>query len=115
MVIAERVGHGIDQLDPDRLLHLMSDYEDRTRQVIDDARAAEGPGAAAGGREKYPQQAAERCGGGPRRANTYTRHRFAPAVDAIVEADPTFPADSTTHDLRHHYVSLLISSGRPRW
>ena len=104
----------IDQLDPDRLLHLMPDYEDRTRQVIDDARAAEGPGAAAGGREKYPQAAAERCGGGPRRANTYTRHRFAPAVDAIVVCTPV-PG-------RHHHPRSaaplrqpVLSSGRPRW
>jgi hypothetical protein len=36
-------------------------------------------------------------------------------VDAIVEVYPTFPADTTTDDLRHHYASLLISSGRPKW
>jgi transposase len=47
---------------------------------------------------------------------TAPRGDGSPGGRRIVEADPTFlPADTTTHDLRDHCVSLLIGSGRPRW
>ena len=58
MVIAERVGHESTGLIQTVYSHLMPDYEDRTRQVIDDARAAEaGPRLGCG----CPTAAAKNC------------------------------------------------------
>lgn len=36
---------------------------------------------------------------------------FKAAVDRLADADPTFPGDTTSHDLRHHYASVLLAAG----
>jgi integrase len=33
------------------------------------------------------------------------------AVRRLADVDPTFPADSSTHSLRHHYASVLLAAG----
>jgi hypothetical protein len=56
----------IDQLDPDRLLHLMPDNKDRARKVIDDARAAEAgpPDSGVDVRPQLPKNACMTMAGG---------------------------------------------------
>lgn len=41
----------------------------------------------------------------------YGSRIFAVAVRRLAATDPTFPARTTTHDLRHHYASVLLAAG----
>ena len=36
---------------------------------------------------------------------------LAKAIRAAVERDPNFPLDISSHDLRHHYASVLLHGG----
>ncbi|MDQ2706848.1 MAG: tyrosine-type recombinase/integrase [Actinomycetota bacterium] len=42
----------------------------------------------------------------------YATKVFKAAVDRLAKAEKsTFPAGTTTHDLRHHYASVLLAAG----
>ena len=45
-------------------------------------------------------------------APMYGTRVFKAAVLRLAEQDPTFPADTSTHDLRHHYASVLWRAAR---
>lgn len=41
----------------------------------------------------------------------YRTRSFKGAVAKARKVDPTIPADTTPHDLRHHYASVLLAAG----
>lgn len=49
--------------------------------------------------------------GRPHTRQEYRTRVFNGAVRALHKADPTFPAGTTTHDLRHYYATVLLAAG----
>lgn len=41
----------------------------------------------------------------------YGTRIFTAAARRVADTDPRFPAGTTTHDLRHHYASVLLAAG----
>jgi integrase len=43
--------------------------------------------------------------------DAYASRIFSATTRKLASADPTFPKGLTTHDLRHHFASVLLAAG----